>query len=106
MTNVKHMAAIIGWELRALWLEGVGENHANDLPHLGCVMYGEEALSGTRLLCVYVYVYVYVYVCVYVCLCACVSLCVSLRVCRCVSVCVASALLVVGRTRTNHKLPP
>ena len=94
MTNVKHMAAIIGWELRALWLEGVGENHANDLPHLGCVMSRAEALSGTRLLCVYVYV----------CVCACVPVCLS--VCRCVSVCVASALLVVGRTRTNHKLPP
>ena len=31
----KNMAEIIGVELRALWLEGVGENHENNLPHLG-----------------------------------------------------------------------
>jgi hypothetical protein len=35
--QVHDMAAVIGLELRALWLQGVGENHANDLPHLGLV---------------------------------------------------------------------
>jgi len=35
MTNVYQMGAIIGLELRSLWLQGVGENSANDLPHLG-----------------------------------------------------------------------
>ena len=29
------MASVIGLELRALWLQGVGENHASNLPHLG-----------------------------------------------------------------------
>ena len=29
------MAAVIGLELRALWLQNVGENHASNLPHLG-----------------------------------------------------------------------
>ena len=29
------MGSIIGVELRALWLQGVSENHENDLPHLG-----------------------------------------------------------------------
>mmetsp|Transcript_8016 Transcript_8016/g.8854 ORF Transcript_8016/g.8854 Transcript_8016/m.8854 type:complete len:761 (+) Transcript_8016:22-2304(+) len=35
MTNVLVMGQIIGIEMRALWLEGVGENHANNLPHMG-----------------------------------------------------------------------
>ena len=30
------MGAIIGLELRSLWLQGVGENHPNNLPHLVC----------------------------------------------------------------------
>jgi len=34
-TLYRAMGAIIGMELRALWLEGVGENHMNNLPHLG-----------------------------------------------------------------------
>ena len=29
------MAAVIGIELRSLWLQGVGENHNNNLPHIG-----------------------------------------------------------------------
>jgi hypothetical protein len=29
------MGATIGVELRALWLQGVGENHGNNFPHLG-----------------------------------------------------------------------
>ena len=29
------MASVIGIELRALWLQGVGENHADNLPHVG-----------------------------------------------------------------------
>jgi xylan 1,4-beta-xylosidase len=32
---VQHMANIMGIELRALWLQGAGENHANDLPATG-----------------------------------------------------------------------
>jgi beta-D-xylosidase 4 len=35
MSIVKQMGAIIGLELRSLWLQGVGENHPNNLPHLG-----------------------------------------------------------------------
>ena len=35
MSLVQRMANIIGIELRALWLEGVGENRGDDLPHLG-----------------------------------------------------------------------
>lgn len=35
MSLVKDMGAIIGLELRALWLEGVGENNAKNLPHAG-----------------------------------------------------------------------
>jgi beta-glucosidase-like glycosyl hydrolase len=31
----RRMGATIGVELRALWLQGVGENHGNNLPHLG-----------------------------------------------------------------------
>jgi len=35
MTNVKTMAQVIATELRSLWLQGVGENHGNNLPHAG-----------------------------------------------------------------------
>lgn len=35
MSLVHDMAAVIGVELRSLWLQGVGENHGNNLPHLG-----------------------------------------------------------------------
>lgn len=31
----KSMAAVIGLELRALWLQNVGENHPDNLPHIG-----------------------------------------------------------------------
>ena len=31
----KRMGEVIGLELRALWLQGVGENHDSNLPHLG-----------------------------------------------------------------------
>ena len=31
----KSMGAVIGIELRALWVQGVGENHDSGLPHLG-----------------------------------------------------------------------
>lgn len=31
----KQMGAVIGLELRALWLQNVGENHASNLPHIG-----------------------------------------------------------------------
>jgi beta-glucosidase-like glycosyl hydrolase len=31
----KGMGSVIGIELRALWLEGVGEDHQSNLPHLG-----------------------------------------------------------------------
>ena len=36
MSIVRQMGAIIGLELRSLWLQGVGENHPNNLPHLVC----------------------------------------------------------------------
>jgi hypothetical protein len=29
------MGRVIGIELRSLWLQGVGENHGSNLPHLG-----------------------------------------------------------------------
>eukprot|EP01113_Clastostelium_recurvatum_P014919 TRINITY_DN1818_c0_g2_i1.p1 TRINITY_DN1818_c0_g2~~TRINITY_DN1818_c0_g2_i1.p1 ORF type:complete len:760 (+),score=162.36 TRINITY_DN1818_c0_g2_i1:146-2425(+) len=35
MSNVYAMAQVIGLELRSLWLQGVGENNGNNLPHLG-----------------------------------------------------------------------
>jgi len=31
----RSMASVIGTELRSLWLQGVGENHDDNLPHLG-----------------------------------------------------------------------
>jgi len=31
----KDIGSVIGVELRALWLEGVGENHPNRLPKIG-----------------------------------------------------------------------
>ena len=31
----RSMGEVIGVELRSLWLQGVGENHASDLPHIG-----------------------------------------------------------------------
>lgn len=31
----RSMGEVIGVELRSLWLQGVGENHATDLPHIG-----------------------------------------------------------------------
>eukprot|EP00521_Asterionellopsis_glacialis_P006973 CAMPEP_0195289138 /NCGR_PEP_ID=MMETSP0707-20130614/5540_1 /TAXON_ID=33640 /ORGANISM="Asterionellopsis glacialis, Strain CCMP134" /LENGTH=955 /DNA_ID=CAMNT_0040349109 /DNA_START=132 /DNA_END=2999 /DNA_ORIENTATION=+ len=31
----KSMGSVIGLELRALWLQGVGENHDSNLPHMG-----------------------------------------------------------------------
>jgi len=34
-TLVTNMATAIGLELRALWLQGMGENHPSNLPHLG-----------------------------------------------------------------------
>eukprot|EP00054_Salpingoeca_dolichothecata_P025258 m.174997 g.174997 ORF g.174997 m.174997 type:complete len:788 (+) comp25291_c0_seq2:67-2430(+) len=34
-TAWKNMGRIIGIELRSLWLQNVGENHASNLPHLG-----------------------------------------------------------------------
>ena len=42
MSIVRQMGAIIGIELRSLWLQGVGENHGNDLPHLVCEREGGE----------------------------------------------------------------
>jgi hypothetical protein len=29
------MGKVIGVELRSLWLQNVGENHASNLPHIG-----------------------------------------------------------------------
>ena len=34
-TLISNISAAIGLELRALWLQGIGENHASNLPHLG-----------------------------------------------------------------------
>ncbi|GMH92933.1 hypothetical protein TL16_g12494 [Triparma laevis f. inornata] len=34
-TLFRSMASVIGLELRALWLQGVGENHDGNLPHIG-----------------------------------------------------------------------
>ena len=32
---IRNISVAIGLELRALWLEGMGENHASNLPHVG-----------------------------------------------------------------------
>ena len=31
----RKMGSVIGVELRSLWLQGLGENHASGLPHIG-----------------------------------------------------------------------
>ena len=56
MSIVRQMGAIIGLELRSLWLQGVGENHPNNLPHLVCEsgerseVEAEEHLEGQELI--------------------------------------------------------
>lgn len=43
----KQMGAVMGVELRALYVQGVGENHASNLPHLGLDCWCTEAAAWT-----------------------------------------------------------
>lgn len=48
MSIVNDLGRVIATEARSLWLQGVGENHGNDLPHIGLDAWSPNINNGGR----------------------------------------------------------